>query len=63
MGSHPEGLEDHIQYQDCRPGRAFFVDGKCIYKGIGVSPASIDFWEAELAANPRTFRAPTYPYQ
>jgi hypothetical protein len=62
-GVAAEDLEGHIQYQDCRPGRAFFVDGNCIYKGLGISPESIEHWEAELAANPRTFNAPTYPYQ
>lgn len=33
-GVKPEDLKDHIQYnKDYRPGRAFFVDGKCHNKG------------------------------
>ena len=36
-GVSSENLADHIQYNiRFRPGRAFFVDGKCIYRGISV---------------------------
>jgi hypothetical protein len=31
-----EHLEHHIEYQNCRPGRMFIVDGKIINDGMGV---------------------------
>lgn len=74
MGLYPDGsvknngvleedLPEHIKYQECRPGRAFFVDGICIYKGIGVSQEDIDKWEKQLAETPRLYAWHTRPYQ
>ena len=36
-GVPSENLASHIQYNiRFRPGRSFFVDGKCIHKGMNV---------------------------
>lgn len=43
-GVRSENLAEHIQYNiRFRHGRALFVDGKCIYKGVGV----FDTWRDE----------------
>ncbi len=41
-GVGDNNLESHIEYNKVyRPGRALFLNGKCIYKGLGISGASL----------------------
>ncbi|MBU2923034.1 hypothetical protein KO504_16920 [Winogradskyella psychrotolerans] len=45
-GVLPEHLTDHIQYNlDMRPGRSFFVDGKCKNKGYHTDQEIKEFEE------------------
>jgi len=45
-GVLPEHLDDHIQYNiDYRPGRSFFVDGKCMNKGYHTDKEIKEFEE------------------
>lgn len=44
----PEHLEEHIQYNlTLRPGRAFFVDGKCLNHGY-LSDEKVEEWEMKI---------------
>lgn len=59
-GVAAENLQDHIQYNlDMRPGRAFFVDGKCVNQGY-LSKERCDEIEQELAG--ATMNKDTAPY-
>lgn len=59
-----EDLDNHITYnKNYRPGRALFVDGKCIYKG-NLSNKEISEWENDLI--PKMcfdMSKPTIPYR
>lgn len=49
-GVHPNDLTYHIDYNIThRPGRALFVDGRCIYKGY-LSDEQIDEFEQKIKA-------------
>lgn len=51
-GVPSELLEKHIEYNRMyRPGRAFFVDGVCVHKGIGVSDEQITNHERLLKSD------------
>lgn len=61
-GVAPEDLEAHITYNlNMRPGRAFFVDDKCLNTGY-YSAEGCALVEAELAANPVVMKKVTRPY-
>lgn len=63
-GVRPEDLESHIQYnKEFRPGRALFVDGKCVYKGISITSETIIFHEELFQADKYIAKAITLPYQ
>jgi hypothetical protein len=63
-GVTSENLARHIKYNlDFRPGRSLFVDGWCIYTGIGRTRERDEAVEKELQANPRTMERDTAPYQ
>jgi hypothetical protein len=49
----PSGeLEQHVQYNiDMRPGRALFVDGKCVHRGY-LSEERCKAWEEKLVGWP-----------
>lgn len=56
-------LAGHIDYNlTMRPGRAFFVDGKCHNVGY-LGKERCDAIEAELAAKPVVMPRCTAPYQ
>jgi hypothetical protein len=56
-------LKSHVEYNMLwRPGRALFVDGKCVYEGINVRPEAIAAMEAQLAERPVVMRRDTAPY-
>lgn len=62
-GVAEEHLQAHITYnRNWRPGRALFVDGKCVYPG-NVSPDDIARIEAELEADPIVRDRDTAPYR
>jgi len=48
-------LKDHVEYNlKYRPGRAFFVDGKCLNEGY-LSKERIENWERRIKSDPKTF--------
>ena len=58
-GVPSEDLAAHIQYNiTFRPGRALFVDGFCIYRGLGVRPELLEKYEGAKA----TMTRDTQPY-
>lgn len=62
-GVFPEHLKDHIEYNlTYRPGRAFFVDGKCLNTGY-LGKERCDEIEKGLAAKPFPQTRCTMPYQ
>lgn len=55
-----EDLDNHIEYNKTfRFGRALFVDGKCVYEGIGVSEKLLKKHTGEV----RHFSHETAPYR
>lgn len=45
-GVKPEDLQGHIEYnKQWRWGRALFVDGICVFKGLGISEEQIKIHE------------------
>lgn len=61
-GVDPRDLADHIKYNlEMRPGRAFFVDGKCLHVGY-LGKERCDEIEAELVAKPVQMTRCTAPY-
>ena len=47
-----ENLRTHIDYNKTyRGGRALFVDGKCVYKGIGITDEEIEAFEQKIKNN------------
>jgi hypothetical protein len=61
-GVTSDHIDDHIKYNlTFRPGRALFVDGKCVHRG-NLSQESCDAIERELAAKPVSMRTDTMPY-
>lgn len=47
-GVSEEHIESHIQYNlDFRPGRAFFVEGKCLNKGY-LNDEEVLFWAEKV---------------
>lgn len=61
-GVDPKFLDNHIEYNlTYRPGRAFFVDGKCLNRGY-LSKEHCEEIERELAANPVVMTRDTQPY-
>jgi len=63
-GVDSEDLQGHIDYNTAtRFGRALFVDGKCVYKGLGVTPAVIAKFEKTLKEDQTFIRTEcTAPY-
>lgn len=60
-GVSTEDLQDHIDYNlSFRPGRAFFVDGKCLNVGY-LTPQRCEELEKELKAV--KMKVDTRPYQ
>lgn len=58
-----EHLEDHIEYNmKMRPGRAFFVDGECLFKGY-LSDERIALWTKKIAEMKPDLSRSTEPYQ
>lgn len=58
-----EHLEQHIEYnKSMRPGRALFLDGKCIYKGYLCSEL-IEIWEMKISKMNFNLLTPTIPYR
>lgn len=63
-GVTSERLASHIRYNvTMRPGRSLFVDGWCVYTGIGRTFEQDQEVEKELQANPRKMERDTAPYQ
>lgn len=61
-GVKEENLEAHIEYnKKWRPGRGFFVDGKCVNKGY-LSDEDVERLEKEMAENPHIPTRDTAPY-
>lgn len=55
-------LDDHVKYNKLyRPGRALFVDGKCVYSGYLKKDDCIRI-ENELLKKSIQFDKPTIPY-
>lgn len=62
-GVSAQNLKLHIEYNTTmRPGRALFVDGKCIHKGY-LTDADVKAIEDNLAINPVVMERDTQPYQ
>lgn len=62
-GVMTEHLDDHITYNRAmRPGRALFVDGRCVHRGY-IPQETCDAIERDLAANPKTMTRCTAPYR
>jgi hypothetical protein len=60
-GVPSENLAEHINYNVLfRPGRALFLDGFCIYRGMGVSSDLIE--EHQKTDNHRSMERDTRPY-
>ena len=60
-GVRPEDIEHHVGYNVLyRPGRALFVDGHCVYEGMGVSEELIT--EHSKPKNHKTMLRCTRPY-
>ena len=58
-----ENLENHIQYNlTFRPGRAFFVDGKCRNNGY-LSPDKVKEWEGKIKEMNINLGQDSAPYQ
>ncbi|MEA8858828.1 hypothetical protein [Citrobacter freundii] len=48
-GVDEEHLQSHIKYnKDFRPGRALFVDGKCVHHGY-LEKERCDAWEKKIS--------------
>ncbi|MEY8772685.1 hypothetical protein AB6T85_19950 [Erwinia sp. ACCC 02193] len=61
-GVDSSDLKSHIQYNlNNRPGRAFFVDGKCHNEGY-LGKQRCDEWEKWIADNLQTPATCTAPY-
>lgn len=59
----PEHLENHIEYNKAmRPGRALFVDGKCVNKGY-LSDERVSEWEQKIPTMEINKSKITTPYQ
>lgn len=59
----PEHLEGHIYYNKVlRPGRAFFVDGKCVNAGY-LSDDKIAEWTSKIASMSFNKSEITTPYR
>lgn len=51
-GVDPEHLREHIAYNlEMRPGRTFFINGKCLNKGY-LEDYEIAVWECDLKDMP-----------
>lgn len=60
-GVPSENLQEHVDYNlKMRPGRAFFVDGKCLNQGYLTAERCAEI-EKELAG--KTAQRDTQPYQ
>lgn len=60
-GVPSDNLQEHIDYNKFwRPGRALFVDGKCVFAG-SLPPEQIARWEIKLKGV--TANRDTRPYQ
>jgi hypothetical protein len=56
-------LKEHVEYNlKMRPGRALFVDGKCVNQGY-LTREQCDRIERQLKKNPIHMKKDTAPYQ
>tara|TARA_R100000951_G_C2649244_1_gene183794 strand:+ start:2712 stop:2954 length:243 start_codon:yes stop_codon:yes gene_type:complete len=61
-GVEAKDLETHIQYnKNNRPGRALFVDGKCIYSGY-ISEKEVKSFEEKIKTEKLIKNKCTKPY-